>query len=131
MADKPGQSSKTHSRMRLRRFPFGIIFPMMFSKNLPKGSCVSFSWNEKDDVFLTPSNQEGDFENSVFLIPEERYIALLRSCSSKHHRTNGDKRRASNTHPRMSKIHLNCGGLSWSPFALASVGFGLLMTCQQ
>ena len=118
--NQPGQSSRTHSRMRVRRFPFSIIFPMMFSKNQPKGSCVSFSWNEKDDVFLTPSNQEGGvFENSVYLILGERYIALLWPCSSKHHRTNGGKRRASNPHPRMSKRHLNSGGLSWSPFALA------------
>jgi len=100
--NQPGQSSKTHSRMRVRHFPFGNIFPMMFSETRPKGSCLSFSWNEKDDVFLAPSNLEGVFENSVFLVPEERYTALFWLSSRKHHRKYDAKRRALNPHPRMS-----------------------------
>lgn len=100
--NQPGQSSKTHSRMRVRRFPFGIIFSMMFSEIRRKGSCSSFSWSEKDDVFLTPSNQEGVFENSVFLAPGERYTALFWLSSRKHHRKDDAKRRALNPHPRMS-----------------------------
>jgi len=84
------------------RYPFAIIFPMMFCRRLPNRSFVSLLWSEKYDFFGAPPHDEGVFEKIVFLSPEKRYKAPTWHTSTKHHRKDDGKRITNNICYRMS-----------------------------
>ena len=98
------------SRLRSR---FVIIFPMMFCTTYANETVVSFFWREKCAFSGGTSKDEGAFEKSAFLPPEERYSGLLCTCFTKHYRENGGKRISKNSSAGMSNstFHLvDCHG---------------------